>query len=908
MSNVGYPWGSNLTNISSSDSATLNFTQATDGDTYGTYIRMGKGNRYNAGTITITASNIKVQDRESHIIQDYGTYIGSVYVGSSSNKQNLQNNGSVSFNVNYYMGSGTENDVDIVFTSSLNNDYVMDGTITAYWSGVSQDCNYSFKTNSLQFNGASQTVLNSYDTTHLLVSGQNATNAGTYTCTLTVKDQYKAMWCLRNDEGEMTDSISKKWSIEKVTPEFTIENETININSGAAAQIKGVFPGYSKYTISDSSVVEVLGYDDRDGVPKLRLKGVAEGTCNITVYSTATTNYYSNNYTFSVTVEDNRDAQNWYYENTSVTVGNTAYIYRQYQSGGNKVSTKTPSCTVGNSSVISATVYNDGRIAIKGKQIGTSSLTVSIDEDDNYKYKSDIITVTVTGKKEQYWKFDSPINLKTGETITVSPTEGTLYGTVSIGVTEEDKKLFKDIKFNTDTQILTIIANDSISGSTTINVVANGGDEYSPWDQDITINVTKEDVNWEFNSPISIEQGKSATVTPTKGKITGSVKFGYIQGEAELLFNDVSFNNSTQELKIETKSTGSGSTTLKVIEVDPKDITHVLHEQEIIVNVTEEQQWKFVGSVDIELDKTAVLKPLTGTLYGKVTYGYPTGDKKYFKNIEFDSTKQELTISANATYSGNTTLTIIAQGDATHGYKEQDIIVNIIKHKQAWELRPSEISIPVGGSSTVRIAGDIPLGGTLTPPTYSSQYIDVVSHTVAGTNPYYTITGKQAVSRTILTISNIKVPTYDDLSKEAYIAVRKKEQTWDTAHEREITIEPYANYNISIFGTVYGGIDYTTESSIINISDKSENGCKITSNGTTGIATVTISSPGNEEYNDKTISVKVTVIKNLQWIQINPHIYKNGKWIEMSPKIYKNGKWLSGIIKKYISKGDIYGK
>ena len=103
MSNVGYPWGSNLTNISSSDSATLNFTQATDGDTYGTYIRMGKGNRYNAGTITITSSNITVQDRENNIIQDYGNNIGSVYVGSSSNKQFLENNGSVSFNVNYYM-------------------------------------------------------------------------------------------------------------------------------------------------------------------------------------------------------------------------------------------------------------------------------------------------------------------------------------------------------------------------------------------------------------------------------------------------------------------------------------------------------------------------------------------------------------------------------------------------------------------------------------------------------------------------------------------------------------------------------------------------------------------------------------------------------------------------------------
>lgn len=322
----------------------------------------------------------------------------------------------------------------------------------------------------------------------------------------------------------------------------------------------------------------------------------------------------------------------------------------------------------------------------------------------------------------------------------------------------------------------------------------------------------------------------------------------------------------------------------------------------------EDQHWEFVGSVDIELDNTVILKPLTGTLYGKVVFGYPIGDEKYFTNISFNSTKQELTISANATYSGNTTLTIMAQGDATHGYKEQDIIVNIIKHKQAWELRPSEISIPVGGSSTIKIAGDIPLGGILT-PTYSSQYIDVVSHTVAGTNPYYTITGKQAVSRTVLTISNTEVPTYDDLSKYAYITVgNKKEQTWETAYGTEITIEPYGNYYISIFGAVYGGIDYSTESSIINISDKSENGCKITSNGTSGTAIVKIYSPGNEEYNEKTINVTITVSKKLQWIPINPHIYKNGKWAEMFPKIYKNGKWLSGTIWKYVSEGDIYGK
>lgn len=904
---MGYNWSGSLDNENSSASVDIVFSnsnRATDGDVYDTTMRIDKSFNYNAGTIRINASGIKVLDiNTGNDVQEF-TSIGTISVGDSSKR--LEVGGSVSFDINYHMGSS----ITIAFNCSLNSSSweIYAGTITASWSGVSNNCSYSFKSdNSFSYTGSSQTILNSYEAAYLTASGQSAIEVGDYTCTLTVKPQYKATHCLRDTSGQMTDSVSQSWHITKANPNWTISPSTtsLEINKTGSVTIEGEFTGIknvSQYS-SNGGKLNLLGLY-KDNVTYM-FSGVSAGTVVVTIDAPENNYYYSSNRFFTVIVSKNKEGQHWYYSDKTITVGTTTHIDRE----GYNISSATPELTIGDSNIISATINNsDGQLTVIGKAIGTSKLTVKIPADENYNELSDEITITVTGKKEQYWRFDSPINLKTGETSTVSPTEGTLYGTVSIGVTEEDKKLFKDIKFNTDTQILTIIANDSIRGSTTINVVANGGDEYSPWDQDITINVTKEDVNWEFNSPISIEQGKSATVTPTKGKITGSVKFGYIQGEAELLFNDVSFNNSTQELKIETKSTGSGSTTLKVIEVDPKDITHVLHEQEIIVNVTEEQQWKFVGSVDIELDKTVVLNPLTGTLYGKVVFGYPTGDEKYFTNIDFNSTKQELTISANATYSGNTTLTIIAQGDATHGYKEQDIIVNIIKHKQAWELRPSEISIPVGGSSTVRIAGDIPLGGTLTPPTYSSQYIDVVSHTVAGTNPYYTITGKQAVSRTVLTISNIKVPTYDDLSKDAYITVGKKEQTWDTAHEREITIEPYANYNISIFGTVYGGIDYTTKSSIINISDKSENGCKITSNGTTGIATVTISSPGNEEYKEKTIDVKVTVIKNLQWIQINPHIYKNGKWIEMSPKIYKNGKWLSGIIKKYISKGDIYGK
>ena len=898
MSNVGYPWGSNLTNISSSDSATLNFTQATDGDTYGTYIRMGKGNRYNAGTITITSSNITVQDRENNIIQDYGNNIGSVYVGSSSNKQFLENNGSVSFNVNYYMGSGTENDVDIVFTSSLNNDYVMNGTITAYWSGVSQDCNYSFKTNSLQFNGASQTILNSYDTTHLLVSGQNATNAGNYMCTLTVQPQYKAMWCLRNDEGEMTDSISKNWSIEKVTPEFTIENETININKETAAQIKGVFPGYSKYTIRGSSVVEVLGYDDRDGAPKLRLKGVADGTCNITVYSTATTNYYSNNYTFSVTVKDNRDAQNWYYENTSVTVGNTAYIYRLYQSGGNKVSTKKPSVSGWDSSIISATIYNDGRIAIEGKQIGTSSLTISIDEDDNYKYKSDTITVTVVDKQDQNWTFQNiPSEMNVGDSKNALFDGGTSSSNFSsISVITSPAGII-NTSLSTDKKTITL---EALKADTcTLTITVPGDSSYKEKTQTASITVKKNLQNVSIpNVEVAVDGTEKIIYEHGYSPASGNPTFDIRSGDEQYI-----------SISSEKPPTVTGKKVGSAI-IYFNDAGNYAYEKvenyQIEVTVTEDtrekQNWAFSSPQDIELGQTLEVVHTGGTIWGEVHVGVE--DVTLLK-ASYDSNIAKLKITANNTISGTTSIRVEAAGNEYFKPDYQDIKININKHKQTWTLNPSEVAIEIGESANIEVEGE--MFGSANTYVAPKIYMDVEPH-FSETPPYFTITGKQTINRGQLTVSSTESTTYEDRTQTAYITVgAKKDQTWE-ANISETTIKISEFVDISVFGSIYGGLYFSTESSLITITNKTDTGCRVIAGNSTGTAKVRLYSPETTAYNSKEVYITIHIKDDLMWVECNPHIYKNGKWIEMFPKIYKNGKWLSGIIKKYISKGDIYGK
>lgn len=624
---MGYNWSGSLDNENSSASVDIVFSnsnRATDGDVYDTTMRIDKSFNYNAGTIHINASGIKVLDiNTGKDVQEFSS-IGTVSVGGSS--KTLDVGGSVSFDINYHMGSS----ITIAFNCSLNSSSweIYAGTITASWSGASNNCSYSFKSNnSFYYTGSSQTILNSYEAAYLIASGQSATEVGDYTCTLTVKPQYKATHCLRDTSGKMTDSVSQSWHITKANPKWTISPSTMSleINKTGSVTIEGEFTGIknvSQYS-SNGGKLNLLGlYKD---TVTYRFSGVSAGTVVVTIDAPENNYYYSSNKFFTVIVSENREDQNWYYENTSVTVGNTAYIYRQYQSGGNKVSTKTPSCTVGNSSVISATVYNDGRIAIKGKQIGTSSLTVSIDEDDNYKYKSDTITVTVVDKQDQNWTFQN------------IPSE------MNVG----DSK----------------------------NALFDGGASSSNF-----------------------------------------------------------------------------------------------------------------SSIDVRTSPVGIINTSLST------------DKK--------------TITLEALSAGTCTLTITVPGDSS--YKEK--------------------------------------------------------------------------------------------TQTAYITVgAKKDQTWE-ANISETTIKISEFVDISVFGSIYGGLYFFTESSLITITNKTDTGCRVIAGNSTGTAKVRLYSPGTTAYNDKEVYITIHIKDDLIWVECNPHIYKNGKWIEMSPKIYKNGKWLSGIIKKYISKGDIYGK
>ena len=135
----------------------------------------------------------------------------------------------------------------------------------------------------------------------------------------------------------------------------------------------------------------------------------------------------------------------------------------------------------------------------------------------------------------------------------------------------------------------------------------------------------------------------------------------------------------------------------------------------------------------------------------------------------------------------------------------------------------------------------------------------------------------------------------------------KKPQTWEP-NIKEATIKTMNYIDINVFGSIYGGLDFSTESSLITIINKTETSCRVIAGNSVGSAIVKLYSPGTTAYDSKTVEITIHIKDDLIWMKCNPHIYINNQWKELHPKIYKNGKWLSGTIWKYVSEGDIYGK
>ena len=751
----------------------------------------------------------------------------------------------------------------------------------------------------LVYNGSLQYGIINLSNCSVASGAISGTDPGTYNCTLKADSSEKYSACYYfNDNGVAQSLKSAVWTISKALPNWSIAPATTNIKIGETGRviISGTFTGIDSVQQSspDGGEVSFLGLNGN----QYSFKGTKAGTVAVIVYSKENQYYESDNRVFRVIVSEKED-QNWYYENTSVTVGNTAYIYRQYQSGGNKVSTKTPSVTGWDSSIISATIYNDGRIAIEGKQIGTSSLTISIDGDDNYKNKSDIITVTVVDKQDQNWTFQNiPSEMNVGDSKNALFDGGASSSNFSsIRVITSPVGII-NTSLSTDKKTITLEALNA--GTCELTITVPGDSSYKNKTQTASITVKKNSQNVAIpNVEVTVDGTEKIIYEHGYSPASGNPTFKIRPGDEQYISI-----NSEKPPTVTGKKVGSaiiyfndaGNHAYEKVENYPIEVT-------VTEDAREEQDWAFSSPQDIELGQTLEVVHTGGTIWGEVNVGV---EDVTLLEASYNSSTAKLTITANNTISGTTSIKVEAAGNEYFKPWSQNIEININKHKQTWTLNPSEVAIEIGESANIEVEGEM-FGSTNTYVPPAKIYMDVEPH-FGETPPYFTITGKQTINRGQLTVSSTESTTYEDRTQTAYITVgAKKDQTWE-ANISETTIKISEFVDISVFGSIYGGLYFSTDSSLITIINKTDSGCRVVAGNSTGTAKVRLYSPGTTAYNSKEVYITIHIKDDLIWVECNPHIYKNGKWIEMSPKIYKNGKWLSGIIKKYISKGDIYGK
>ena len=255
----------------------------------------------------------------------------------------------------------------------------------------------------LVYNGSLQYGVTNLSNCYVIGGGTSATDPGTYNCTLQANNSVKYSDCYYfNDGGVAQSQKTATWTISKALPDWDITPATTNIKIGETGSviISGTFPGIksTEQSSPDGGEVSFLGLNGN----QLSFKGTKAGTVAVIVYSKENKYYESDNRVFRVIVSKNKENQQWYYSDRTITVGTTAYIIRE----GSNISSATPELTIGDSNIISATINNsDGQLTVIGKAIGTSKLTVKIPADANYNEHSNEITITVIeSTKKNYIK------------------------------------------------------------------------------------------------------------------------------------------------------------------------------------------------------------------------------------------------------------------------------------------------------------------------------------------------------------------------------------------------------------------------------------------------------------------------------------------------------------------------
>lgn len=251
-----------------------------------------------------------------------------------------------------------------------------------------------------------------------VISGtRTGTYPDTYNCTLQANNSVKYSDCYYfNNDGVAQSSKTAAWTLNKGSLTETDWYLGYATSHSVGDTFSVVMQGNNIPQIKASGGISISGTGGATATGKngnaYNFKATKAGTIAIS-FNSEESDYYKecNRITVpAITITDDRAEQHWYYSNASVEVGKTAYLSRE----GYNISSATPSITVENSSIISATIDSDGQITVRGKAIGTSSLTITIGEDKNYKLKTDKIYISVIPvSKKNYikvWNGSSWVN------------------------------------------------------------------------------------------------------------------------------------------------------------------------------------------------------------------------------------------------------------------------------------------------------------------------------------------------------------------------------------------------------------------------------------------------------------------------------------------------------------------
>ena len=252
------------------------------------------------GNATLSTTSVTLDNSHTSQTVTISNATGDITVGSSDTSKatvTISGNTITINSVNRASGVAT-----ITVSISESSNY------TSATKTIDVACNFTVTyvtpptvSSNLTYNGNQQTAtVSTYDPSVVSVTGITATNAGSYTATLSLLDKTNYKW---NDNT--TADKTAPWSIARATGSITLSKSSLTLSSSKTSDtvaISSVTGSVSNVTVSSSNTSVATASRSSSTITVSSVNSTA-GNATITVTLAQTTNYTSATATISVTCE-----------------------------------------------------------------------------------------------------------------------------------------------------------------------------------------------------------------------------------------------------------------------------------------------------------------------------------------------------------------------------------------------------------------------------------------------------------------------------------------------------------------------------------------------------------------------------------------------------------------------------